>query len=98
MGHQRESADELIARARRVYAECSSYADEGIRKKRIDHEGTWRGRSFNTEQRFRTHWKRPDRFFFEYCDVPPKFVFPGVLAEPTPEATWVRYAVWGTPE
>jgi hypothetical protein len=79
-------ADDLLARTRRVYAECSTYADEGEQTTRIDSEGRVAGGRFTTRRVFRTLWKRPDHFYFEFRDV-----------TVGPQEEWALYAIWATP-
>lgn len=95
MSEVREPADELITRARRVYAECASYSDEGTHSTLFEHVARpWMAKQL----RFVTRWRRPDRFYFEYREVQPELVFPGWRVPPASEDAWTRHAVWANAE
>jgi hypothetical protein len=91
MSEASEPADELIARARRVYAECGSYADEGAQTRRFERGAGSEPHTHITELRFRTRWTRPSAFLFEYV-TPPHF-----RTWDAPESSWQRYVIWTTP-
>jgi hypothetical protein len=79
-------ADDLIERTRRVYAECDSYSDEGEQKSLIAHIAGSPPHRHWSRLVFRTRWKRPNWFYFEYRDV-----------DVGPEEDWSRYVIWSTP-
>jgi hypothetical protein len=87
-----EGADELIARARSVYAECRSYADEGAQTRRFERGAGSETHTHTSELRFKTRWKRPSAFLFEYV-TPPHF-----KTWDAPESSWERYVIWTTPD
>ncbi len=91
MNAQRETADELIARARRVHAACASYADEGTLSTRYEQLDAPASHSHEQQLRFRTRWVRPASFLFEF-----EHSLPSPPGESAPQA-WMRYAVWTTP-
>jgi hypothetical protein len=61
-------ADDLIARCRRVYAECETYQDDGYQStiQRSPEDGF----PFQTRGYFGTRWRRPDRLCFVFQRAP----------------------------
>jgi hypothetical protein len=60
-------ADDLIARCRRVYAECETYADEGDDEDTLSSTDPRHARTPLRQDRrtFKTRWRRPGPLFFK---------------------------------